>query len=388
LLGVPSATNLASDFQGFASKAEFVWADSPKSTPSAGTEAEQGGSLLRRRFAFIGQIPSSKKPSNMTHTERILEATSLDAMNAEIKRRTGLSELELARFSLYPSSYSKQEIGRISEMVRDFNASIFSAVVFDALEVMRKIDLSQWDTLPRFHNSGVKESEKGQFYTSGKGLFDGFSNLSTAGHYGGEISKAMVDLNNVLFEALESIGERTKGEVIDMLVSNYTYQGSVGMVLKEGIATITQAIDILIAKEVQSEPPKTLDAILDHIADSGVVAHMAAVAPFGVVAPVASDMRRRGGAGARIDEQGRVFPPEAFVSEVETEVNRREGVPGSWTETLRGCPVAGRGVIVGADGQPQITASTPLGALTKEYISILKVVMKIHAQRGSVPASR
>jgi hypothetical protein len=347
-------------------------------------------SVMKRRFSFVTDLLSSALARTSNYVERALQAVQLTLVDAELKRRAGSPGLEMGKFNLnylqHDNTLSKKQVGDVGELVRDVNASIFTAAAYDAIERMKNLDMTRWFNLPRYHMSPVRQNGNLYFTVGNHGSpLNGFANESRAGHYGAEVSRAMVELNNVLFKALEPVGKSIQGDLVNTMMPAHTFQTSPDMALKEGLVTIMQAIDILIAKEVQSASPKTLDEILDAIAESGIVNHMAAFAPFGVVGPLSRRMAETQGMGAAISENGRVTEPQAFLDEARTMMASRQGMPSSRSETLKGCPLGFKSVVVGSDGRAQMTEHPPLGEITKVYISLVKQVMKIHAQRGWTP---
>ena len=126
--------------------------------------------------------------------------------------------------------------------------------------------------------------------------------------------------------------------------------------------------------------------MLEAIGTSGLLAHMAAMAPLGVIAPaimyglVAAEPVALNGAG------GAIMPPSvAHVlssnhhARCVASADRGERHRSNWpTETLSGCPVAARGPRRQPDGSIDLYPLPALRELSRAFIDVVRTCL----QRG------
>lgn len=296
---------------------------------------------------------------------------------------------------------------------KEVNAAVFSAPCFDLTEILarrREIPLSERARLGAepevvhykpgsseldLHPSAAGLGQAEQAISSQLELDYGFKatfqNRAPVGEYGPALSSAIVDAVRVaLADADQVIASLQATPAASALAGVTTLQQSLVDLLREGIVSIGQTLALLLA---HAPPGVSLDELLERIARSGLVAHVAAQAPFAVIGPMI-------GAGrvpsdpVSFDDAGRPqLPPSLreLIRDVHASRQLMSAEAGSYetvvdakeqrTQTMMGCPVAGRAPKVGAGGAVEIATEPALVGLASEIIDLVRRSLREGAQR-------
>ncbi len=174
----------------------------------------------------------------------------------------------------------------------------------------------------------------------------------------------------------------------DQLLRSTTLLAKHELILVEGIVSIAQTVALLLAKKPPA-PYDTADAALKLIDDAKLVTQIAAMAPFGVIAPMAnlgvvpnepvSIVATTKGSRAQLPEGLETVLHAVHAARVE---HLHHGDLKNWidsdhrNETGRGCPVAGRGPVLGPDGALTMSKDAGLTELTHQFIELTRKLMK------------
>jgi hypothetical protein len=229
--------------------------------------------------------------------------------------------------------------------------------------------------------------------TKANGLVGGgdFYNRIPVGELGEPLARALmraVDIVSVQAgELAAEIKEHPGHARFQDVIAHTTLLQDIRKVLVEGVVSIAQTLALLLAKK-PPPPYDTADAALQLIDTSKLVTQLAGMAPFGVVAPMASVglvpsepigvVTKSTGDRAQLPRGFEEILHAVHAARVE---HLHHGNLADWVgsdhrnETGRGCPVAGRGPVVGPDGKFTLSKDAGLSELTHRFIDLTRKLL-------------
>lgn len=185
----------------------------------------------------------------------------------------------------------------------------------------------------------------------------------------------------------EAITNDASFEKVDAVIQSTTLLHAFDKILVEGVVSIAQSIALLLAKR-PAPPYDTPDAALRLIDESRLVTQLAGMAPFGIIAPMAatgavpgepiSVVQKSSGMRAQLPADFETMLHEVHASRIE---HLHHGNLFDWvssdhrSETGRGCPVAGRGPVLGPDGKLELAKDAGLSVLTHHFIELTRKLL-------------
>ncbi len=302
---------------------------------------------------------------------------------------------------------SAEQAKALAISAREMNAGVFSAPCYDlaaALAERRAIPLSERARLPgvpKVTHYGQRASELdgypaaqrldraettvGHTVTLDSGFSSTFENQAPVGAYGPKLSYAIVEAVQIaLNDAEPIIAKLEASEAAQALFGASTLQRSAADLVREGIVSIGQTLALLLVK---APPGIGLDDLLGLIAKDGLVAHVAAQAPFGMIGPMIASGRVPSDP-VSFDDAGRPQVPLSLRDLTRDIHSRRQIVSAEAsssetfgnakdhrTQTLMGCPVAGRAPKIGADGRVETRAEPALVGLASEVVDLVRRIL-------------
>lgn len=306
---------------------------------------------------------------------------------------------------------SAEQAKAVAIYSKEVNAAVFSAPCFDLTDVLasrREIPLSERKRIggePSVMRYKVQDSPLDDHPSARLGQADGaiegqigldygykavFFNRAPIGEYGSALSSAIVDAVRIaMADADQVIASLQATRAAQTLAGSTTTQQSLVDLIREGIVSVGQTLALLLTHAPRGV---SLDELLERIASSGLIAHVAAQVPFGVIGPMIADGRVPSDP-ISFDDAGRPqLPPSlrelirdvhatrqlmsAEAASFETIADARD----NRTQTLMGCPVAGRAPKVGANGAVEIAPEPALVGLASEIIELVRRSLREGAQ--------
>lgn len=208
------------------------------------------------------------------------------------------------------------------------------------------------------------------------------------GEFGEALSRALVEAARIGAAMATGRTTHVKGE--GQVLRELSFLNGGETIIQEGFFTIAHALSLLLAKK-PAPPHDDLDTLLAQVDASGLVTRLAAEASFGVIGPLVGHGFVPSGPiehTERSDGKERLQLPRALDRVCgELRDSRREAGPGLrafhfWdkferrTETLRGCPVAGRGPVMSPSGEVKLAPQAGLTQLVHEYIELTRKLLR------------
>lgn len=369
------------------------------------------------KTARFGWLPA-QVPGSGSQTERLTGAIDVNAMmglfgpiaRAAVPDETPRRLLECPHLR---EQLSAEQARALAIYSKEVNAAVFSAPCFDLTDILaarREVPLSErarFKGEPDVVNYKVASSELDD-HPSASGLEQAqraiassieldygfkatFQNRAPIGEYGSHLSSAIVDAVRIaLADADQVIALLQATRAANALAGATTVQQSPVDLLREGIVSIGQTLALLLA---HAPPGISLDELLARIASSGLVAQVAAQAPFAVIGPMIA-VGRVPSDPVSFDDAGRPqLPPSLreLIREVHASRQLMSAEAGSFetvagykeqrTQTMMGCPVAGRAPKVGPGGEVEIAKEPALVGLASEVIDLVRRSLREEASR-------
>jgi hypothetical protein len=385
-----------------------------------------------RRFAWVeAALPGGPIDASLPLSERL--RPMLDAAGAERMRAflfDGIvdpgAEVSLSDVVLLRNSLDASAAETLAARLKDVNVVLFSSACLDLAASMQELVDATRDgasVLPPHDKAWVEkvpvhdQTRVPEFAARGAAEVDAEATLARATDViqlfidarsphetvggapvripigpwpnddGERLARALIEAARL---ALPLCGELYKAfdtPAHDAALGHITFQSAGPEALREGVVSIAQAIGLLLAR-----PPDgaSLDEALAMLQGSGLVSALAAAAPFAVVAPLATggfipheSINRSPRGRLRMPSSLRGLLDQARQSREVISADARSAyaeahrspIDTNRTETLRGCPVASRGLVIDADGQPTSPTTTPLDVLADVYIALVREVL-------------